>query len=88
MTCRVSAEDVLAKATAVIERVKRVVVSSPMLPFISLIQRGHFRASQREIEAFWKKNSVRTTAIETHEADMQLKSHLATEIAKDRVFSS
>ena len=48
----------------------------------------HSRASQREIEAFRRKNPVRTGATKTHEADMQLKSHLATEIAKDRVFSS
>ena len=48
----------------------------------------HSRASQREIEAFWKQSPIRVEAIETHEVEMERKSHTNPEKAKDRLLSS
>jgi hypothetical protein len=82
MTCRFSAENALAKATDVIERVKRAVVSSPIPPFIDIIYRGHSRASQCEIKAFWKKKPTRVEAYaeqRSQKGSLQLKSRRATE---------
>jgi hypothetical protein len=85
MTYRFSAENARAKATAVIERVKRAVVAVLCPPFIDLIQRGHSRASQCEIKAFWKKKPTRVEAYAEQRlqgGSLQLKSRTATEKGK------
>lgn len=71
MTCRFSVEDARAKVIAVVERAKRIIVSSAMPLLLASSRERHSLASQREIEAFWKQNPVRTTTIETREANFK-----------------